>query len=439
MIKTPIIMAILLFIASPLQAEEFYYVIPENANLEELVAQVEENKVFKGFAGIRWQDILPPGSEKGTLVICGEHNEPLVVPEFLNDKALSISGNCFGKRGRIQVAGGGAMILKRPHIQLEQLDLASDEGVALRVENSDISITDVVAENSSEGLKIVAKTEIKNIIITDSFVKNNKIAGILLHETSPEKIYQNITLSGNKIINNGSQGIRIWFFPTATKSSLITNLKINDNEVTDNKGDGIVIVHQYVDENNPEPIIKDVEITNNLIERNTGGIAIRGVTSSKWFETSKISGNFINNNEGVTGGINIFWSQGVLISENRISNNKTKIIDGNGVLVDHGNKHIHVKNNIIEGHLGNNIINSGVGVMVLDNEDIVVENNSIIGNWVGIFLGGRAPSKNIVIKENKITDTRNINLYFDRGYDKDQVVFYNNKMAPIDFKLRVEN
>ena len=124
--------------------------------------------------------------------------------------------------------------------------------------------------------------------------------------------------------------------------------------------------------------------------------------------------------------MNIFWSQRIVIGDNKICCTKTDRVDGNGILVDHGNKGIIIKNNDIDRNYGNNKNNSGVGVMVLDNEDVLVEENQITNNWVGVYLGGKVPSQNIVFRNNRITGSINNRVYIDRGYDKTQVLFKDN-------------
>lgn len=380
---------------------------------------------FKGIENIRW-DIIGAGSGHVILMVCGKHENSLPINRLPSIATLTVSGRCLGNPGSIHVRNHAAVTIRRPNTNIEYISLSSETGDALQIQAGRVTVKDVSATNSKNGIVLTALDEVDDVTISDNQVENNELVGIKLHEKSPGKVYKQITIARNTVTGNGNHGIRIWFRPEATRSSYITNLTIMENNVISNKADGIVVVHQGANYESPNPLLSDVTISNNHVERNKGGIAARGIRTSRFYESSQISNNVIRYNTGSTGGVNLFWSRGILIESNNICCNRTGDIDGNGILIDHGNRDIHIKRNLIEKNSGNRVVNSGVGVMVLDNENILVENNVIKSNWVGIFLGGKNPSKNITIRGNTIEKSVRTDIYKERWYDESQVKFEKN-------------
>lgn len=340
---------------------------------------------------------------------------------------LIVTGACGNAVGEIHVRGGAALLVQRDNVDIDHVSLVSDKGNALQIEANSVRVARISASKSKNGVVLKTKTEMSNVSISHSNIEDNRYVGLKLDEHLPGRIYRHLMISNNVIEKNGNHGIRIWFRPPATRSSYLVGAQILGNRVSGNGGDGIVLVHQGANEEDPRPVLSNVIISDNRVDHNTGGIAVRGLTASTYFASSKISGNTIRDNRGVTGGINIFWSRGVLISSNEICCNHTDRIDGNGILLDHGNQDIRVIGNTIRSNDGNRIPNSGAGVMVLDDKNILIENNTIRNNWVGIFLGGRRPARNIVIRNNDIRGSVSQAVHFHQGYDKRNVEFKGNR------------
>ena len=281
----------LFLITIPSIAEEIYYVIPKGIYNDSTYLNFENARLFGGFGKIPWDEILDSNISV-KLVICHEHNETLFIDDRIARTLLTISGDCFANRGAIKVRNNVALKLLRDNVRVENIDLSSTDSVAMLVGGSNINVTGVKLSHSQTGMVLSSRgirSTIEEIIISDCIISDNAVVGLKLDETEVGKQYKSITIVRNKIENNGNHGIRIWFRAKATKASNIQDLRISNNLVRNNKGDGIVVVHQGVNEINPYPALFDIKILDNYIENNTGGIAMRGVASSERFLSSRIT------------------------------------------------------------------------------------------------------------------------------------------------------
>ena len=349
--------------------------------------------------------------------MCGKHGEVLHVKEIVISGTLTVTGNCKPQKGKIIVDKTPAVIVDKSGVILEDILLSSARKTALIIRKSNVSVRGAQAINSENGIVLSADYGLSDIQILESIVTDNRKVGIKLDVRKKNRDYNRFKISNNIINNNGSHGIRLWFRAKTKGTSSLDGVVIDKNQVEGNKGDGIVVIHQSSDYESPTPLIKNMIISGNTIQKNTGGIAIRGISGGLSNNPGQIIGNKIKNNTGVTGGINIFWSKNIVIENNIICCTSTNHIDGNGILVDHGNNNIKVQRNKIYNSYGNTVKNSGVGIMVLDNVDIEVENNVLVNNYMGIYLGGGRPSKRIKVKNNEIKNTVSKDLYIDKGYD----------------------
>lgn len=123
-----------------------------------------------------------------------------------------------------------------------------------------------------------------------------------------------------------------------------------------------------------------------------GGNVIRGFAPSTTpgFGPNDISYNEIRDLRGQYGGFNLFFGE-YRVHRNLMDGIYTDTIDGNGVLLDHGNQRCVVTRNLflrIYGKSG--VSNSGCAVMVLDSTDCVVEANHGRDVAVGVYIGAQA-------------------------------------------------
>jgi hypothetical protein len=331
-------------------------------------------------------------------------------------------------------AGTSGILLRRPYVWVGGgLAVTSTRGTGVEVRADNVSLGDVKAEKSRIGIAIA--NGVRNVVLDGCAAHDNELVGIYLHERTVGKVYRDLSISRCNVSGNGNHGIRIWFGEESGRTSYVDGLVLRENIVSGNRGDGIVVVHGGVNESRPEPVLLRVKIIGNRVTRNTGGIAVRGVTSpaGRW-DDNVVEGNVCSSNSGVTGGVNIFWSHYVDIVRNDCSDNSSYAQDGNGILVDHGNKKIRVRWNRVDRNKGSpSTAASGVGVMVLDSQDVDVYGNVGGGNRVGLWLAGDpGVSRNIRVFNNSFVGCGVLGVWIGRVVEEGSVTLVNNFVqAPI--------
>jgi hypothetical protein len=123
-----------------------------------------------------------------------------------------------------------------------------------------------------------------------------------------------------------------------------------------------------------------------------GGNVVRGFAPSTTpgFGRNEIAHNILRDVYGQYGGFNLFFGE-YWVHHNEMDGIYTETIDGNGVLLDHGNQRTIVEANKfrnIPGKTG--ATNSGCAAMVLDSTDCVVEANYGHDVAVGIYIGAQS-------------------------------------------------
>jgi hypothetical protein len=193
--------------------------------------------------------------------------------------------------------------------------------------------------------------------------------------------------------NCTQRGIEVRIEPTGAVGSSINNLQV-ENSRADNCGlIGFDLYQEYTlgAENG---VIRG----NNLKVRNNRANGCGyGASRLSGFAKSASGWNVIERNEfnyslGPTGGINLFYSDDMVVRNNscqhgRATNNAgIGIIDCNGILVDHYNNRTKVYRNNCSDNVGHpNYVNSGCGVMVLESADTEVFSNLADGCSVGLW------------------------------------------------------
>jgi hypothetical protein len=373
------------------------------------------------------------------------HTRVIFKPEILKHRIVRIE-NCFdGKSYIVQTKNESAIVINSRNISIVGLNITSENGygIVVSADNSRVYNNKIFGCRIGVGISLENNRNIlKNILIENNEIENNKLVGVVLNEERSNKSYENIVVKKNVVKNNGNHGIRVRFTQATGGTSTAKDLEISDNEIMDNKNDGITVVHDYVNVKDPLPLINNIKIKGNLIYRNAGGILLWGISS----ENGKYGDNVIRQNEccynkGAAGGMNIFASRYIDIYENKCDGNSPNEegIDGNGILVDHGNSHIRIyKNELRNNHGTSGVDNSGAGLMVLDSSDILVCKNTIGYNKIGIYIGGKGVSANIVIIDNDILNNYGYNYYVDTVADDYSITLDNNLISE-DKKNMVKN
>jgi len=350
-----------------------------------------------------------------TTILCGSQSHPIVLRKSGTREAPRVVSVC--KEGfKVKSRTSPALTVLGNYITVQGGTYASADHPAIVVSGSNVTISNVVARDSKHGIHINGD-DLSDISIFDSEITSNKLVGIYLNEYRPRHSYKRLRIERNRIHENGNHGIRLWFDDRTIQKSGVSDVVIRENEVVDNGADGIVVVQHSVDYQAPTPVMFDVVIEENTVRRNAGGIALRGVGSSTgYYGKSYIRNNVCSDNLSVTGGINIFWTSYLDIVGNDCSGNRSDTIDGNGILIDHGNRQIRIEKNRASNNSGNTAhLNSGVGIMVLDSSEIFVKNNVVEGNKIGIYFGGQAGARDVVVSGNEIADSKRVGLFVHKA------------------------
>lgn len=394
---------------------ELYLSSSERITNELMDAGIAESAILYAYEDIKSIDIP---TDSGNVILCGTVSRTLRI-ENNEEYEIAISGNCLIEPGSIKTDGRAGMILRGSRIRIDGLSVQATGSSAVVVEGSNVYLSRMEIAGSVNGVLIRPDKRVDNLSLVGNRILNNEKAGVIFYDSKSGVVLKNIYIRMNYIAHNGNHGIRLWF-KRGAKSAYAKEILIEGNILRNNGADGIVVIHQGVDDNNKDGAILDLAIRDNTISYGAGGIAVRGAEPKDRTEIL-VSGNRMSNLSGVTGGVNLFWSKGVIVKNNIIRDLDTPRVDGNGILIDHGNRGVVVKGNIIRRSRGNGIVNSGVGIMVLDNEDIVLEDNVIEDCNVGMYFGGRRSSRKIVARRNLLRDNRT-SVYVDPKIDQSELV-----------------
>jgi len=309
-------------------------------------------------------------------------------------------------------AAAGNSILVRGYTNVSNLAFFSGNTSAIFIAGSYVTIDNNRITGGVRGVEIQNSSAKNNITIS-----NNTLSGItnygILYEYNDAAIrnLDDITISDNSITAE-TNGIRLRY-SASDAGSIFQRITISGNTLAVTSNAGLIIQSGGV-----ATINKDISIRDNTLSGGTGGIAVYGFgASSDAYGINTISGNSIDSVVGVTGGINLFYSQYVDIYENTISNITTGSVDGNGILIDHGNDNIIIKRNVINNLAGNGVVNSGIAIMILDSTNIEAYANKCLDTYMGVYYSGDGPHTNIDVHDNVFARVALHGIYIDDAMD----------------------
>ena len=239
----------------------------------------------------------------------------------------------------------------------------------IEIYNSDnVKLIDFLIEgNGGNGINVDSS---KNITITNNIIKDNEYFGILIKNS------KSVVIENNEVKNNGlEEG-----FPGIQTNN--SEVKMLNNKITGNKGNGISLVNESYAE-----ILNGNEISNN----NKRGVLLRqdwgskkGPGSEAIIEDAEVIGNGLF-------GIESSYSE-ITIKNSVISNNGSRgfSIYNNSIAI--------IENNKISDHTNKEESPQGIG---FNNSDVEIINNEISNNGIGLGYGGIDTTN---YGENKIID-----------------------------------
>ncbi len=331
----------------------------------ELSPRVVNTTTSKGYAGI--QVAIDNASPGGTIeVAAGTYNEQVVINKQLTLRGANADVNAVtGTRGSESIIDGGtstAVTTSAGDVIVNGFTL--DGGITLddktntirggTISNNIITGADNPEEptKAQNGIRVgwdtglgVDGVTIENNTISNSLEKGIRFANTEEHKGGPPQHISNITISGNKIENNGSAGMETY---GPGPNTIINNI------ISGNDGNGINLKFDNGD-----------IVTGNIITNNTGpGITLRQVTNTT-VENNSVSGHLSEEviktcpavDGGKGSGIHIFdTSVGNTIRFNDISGNNYGIfIHSKGDLQPSGNS---IEFNNISGNNYYGILNA---------------------------------------------------------------------------------
>lgn len=312
----------------------------------------------------------------------------------------------------------------------------------IQINASNIWIEYNIITEGRDGITNTTPTTLSNVNITGNTIYGQTRYGIQsIYSGASTQSLTDLTISNNTIRDNGNSGI---FLQCGVASTACTYVRptISGNVVTGNGNTGIVLQDCYdgvdtvgtcadVTTNTPSDY-QDCVIASNTVTGQTagGGIAIYGCVPSvaSTYGLNLIYGNNASYNRGVTGGLDLFNSTYVSIYDNVFSYNSTDTIDGNGLLIDYGNRFTRAYRNVTDGNVGvPGTDNSGVGIMCLKCIDVAIYSNKGKKNKTGMFFaGGSFAESGVAIWHNTLTENQTYAVYFDNSQDASSTTLVNN-------------
>ena len=250
-------------------------------------------------------------------------------------------------------------------------------------------VIDKILTLQGEGKGVVFVTGSVTIAASDVVLDGFRIEGTIIIDDSGTAI-SDITISNN-IITGASYGIRVG----QSSGNGISLLTIEDNEIIENGGKGILFWNLVDYEANP---IYDITISRNTISDNAGtGISTYGIGPYT------IVDNIVERNAG--NGISIKYDDGDIVSGNTVTDNTAMGINMHQVT------NTIVENNIVSGHVSEEVVTTfwggsvtagkGSAIYVHEaSENNIIRFNDLIGNKIGVLINresaGSDPSSNSI-------------------------------------------
>ncbi|MEN6553644.1 MAG: right-handed parallel beta-helix repeat-containing protein [Methanobacterium sp.] len=251
-------------------------------------------------------------------------------------------------------SGSGILVNSTSNVNISNCNISASDGSSVTINKS--SGTNVKNSNMTNSITGINISNSKNTKITGSTVKNNKKNGINV-ENSVNTTINNDKVTGNaergvKIYNSnntvvngstltgngnkagissdegavyikGSNGVKISSSQINSNSQGITtadssSVTINNNTITENYGEGILL----------DGTLKDVSIKNNYIKGNCNGIVVNYHNGTN----IHISGNIITRSSSRTLPGDEDTGIGISFGPGYTSNSKTNVIEHNVIL-----------------------------------------------------------------------------------------------------------
>jgi hypothetical protein len=364
-----------------------------------------------------------------------------------------LRGDYAADPGTVTSSPGGGFYLNngaRQYTDIVALTLIGDGGRALNVGNgahyTRVLGCDLTGHSSGPtlGLPVANGNALTDLVVEGNTFRGQCSAagcvGQFVVAAGASVTLTRPTIRGNRFLGFSSPRSIIHLRANATGiTQTITDLRIEDNEFVDCLGIPIEVNSQT----QAYGTHTGLKILRNKL-RNCrlapgsdilGGNVIRGFAPSTTlgFGRNEIAYNDIDGLTGQYGGFNLFFST-LHVHHNRMRDLSTLTIDGNGILLDHGNDGCVIEHNIFEAvQINPGVNNSGAGVMVLDSINCKVRHNLFRECSQGVYIGsqahpdtGNVPFQSVEVTNNTIVGSDVRAFWASAGAGTDTAVTRNN-------------
>lgn len=339
-----------------------------------------------GWGEIQWNSVVGAGD---TLLVCGSHSYAEEVdmgqPNATAEARTTIDGNCPSDVGSITITSANYFYNARNYINFQNLifNAQTTKPAFYNSHGNSLVFTNVIFNGGTQGFSFATNAgTTTDITFNNCTFKDQSGNGVTWEIADADTA---ASLSGihfnNSTFLNSDNGINLKLdvegIATATDISIYNTKFFN-----------IASFAAIVVNNGLNYLWEDVQFSYNTCGNSANCFAGSGYGSS----TSDYGKNIIWDNEiyGTTSVVAIdpIYVQYLDVRRNKIHDGSSDDIDGNGILIDYGCSHIIVESNNIYNMVGNpSYTNSGVAIMALNADDVIIKNNYGTGNKYGLFQG----------------------------------------------------
>jgi parallel beta-helix repeat protein len=267
----------------------------------------------------------------------------------------------------VQPGAGQVLIIGAGDLELTDDELGEDIASLVVIDSGDVNVTDASLD---PGMGIYVRDS-QHVVVEDVQVAGASLAGV--------KVLGSASATVSEVTVTNALGRGVWLEDLDAGS-------VNKSVVTSPQGTGIFVLSVT------GPVIDDNSVTD-------------GGSKGLWVEESddaEVTNNIVTDVAG--DGIGFLTALAPVISENTVSSN-----EGHGVVLGDW-AHESIDDAVVQS---NQIVgNDGVGLIVSRSPDVLVENNTIDGNALGVEI---IVTDRTVLQDNRIRDN------LGHGVDADAV------------------
>lgn len=369
-----------------------------------------------------------------TVRFCDTFTQTITIPNAGTDASTKNIYTCEcpgGTNGRVLVSTGDGFLNNKAFAEVVDCPVSgpgsNGNGIFIAANDTAARRNVIRGFNTGTGNSI----EIQNAATRDNIeIEDNDMEGsatqslLYTYGCAAARDLTDISIVGNRFGPNLAGQAILLTHTANTAGCSIKRVRIAENRIVKPAGDAIVV------QSAPTTVVnEDIIVEDNECNGGTGCIAVYAFGSSTGtYGKNAIRRNTCRETTGVTGCINPFYNEWFDVDDNDAFDLTTTGIDGNHVLIDHGNNHVRVRRNVCDGLAGGGVANSGVCLMVLDSQDVLLEANIGMDVASMFYFSGAGVENDIVARHNSGW-SRDYGAYIDSAMDAAALTFVNNALV----------